>query len=86
MRSVSFIHFLPLSLIIKFGVFGVFFSGGILAYVIYRSPRFRLNLLKLFLFSILASLFAAYLITSWAFWLCFGAALGASRDKLKNRK
>lgn len=85
-ESVSFIHILPLSLIIKFGVFGVLFIGGILVYIIYRSPRFRLNLLKLFSFSILASFFAAYLIASWAFWLCFGAALGASRNKLKRLK
>ena len=83
LKSVSFIHILPLSLIIKFGVFGVSFIGGILVYIVYRSPRFRLNLLKLLLFAVLASFFAAYLIASWAFWLCFGAALGASRNKLK---
>ena len=75
--NVSFAHFLPISLLVKFGIIGNLIPLIIVIHYIFISKHY-LKIIQLVLFGFVASIFPAYLISSWAFWLCLGGAIGVS--------
>lgn len=81
--KVSFAHFLPISILIKFGLLGVIIPLAFLMHATAVSSQSKC-IVQLVTFGFVASIFAAYLTSSWAFWLCFGGAFGVSVQKRRS--
>lgn len=78
--QVSFAHFSYVSLIAKMGIVGLAIPLVSFLFILGKVGG-TLNILLIFIFGLVSSIFAAYIVSSWAFWLCLGGGLGACYGK-----
>lgn len=81
----SFIHVSVLSIAFKIGYLGVVLAIIFFGYLFLNVNAFgKAAIFAVLVFGLIASLFAAYMISSWLFWYILGASFGATKRRGHN--
>ena len=78
--TISFAHFVYVSLVAKMGFIGLGIPLLLICTLLYKARNSK-NVTFILIFGLIMSVFAGYIISSWAFWLCLGAGLGNCHNR-----